>query len=38
MDIDKITELLGGVDIQHPEVIRFLREYLAEGLGGVDEA
>jgi len=38
VDSAEIAELLGGLSIQHPEVIGFLKGYLAEALGGTDEA
>ncbi len=34
---DRIRELLGGVRITHPEVIRFLQNYLSEKLRGTDD-
>ena len=34
---DRIRELLGGVQITHPEVIKFLQDYLSEKLRGTDD-
>jgi anti-sigma regulatory factor (Ser/Thr protein kinase) len=33
LDTAEIDDLLGGVSIQHPEVIRFLQAYIAEHIG-----
>ena len=30
LDTDEIREILGGVSLQTPEVMNFLREYLSE--------
>jgi anti-sigma regulatory factor (Ser/Thr protein kinase) len=38
IDTAEIAALLDGLSIQHPEVIGFLKRYLAQALGGANEA
>lgn len=38
LDTRQIRELLGDMPIQHPDVIRFLRSFLADRIGGEHEA
>lgn len=37
IDTADLTDILGGVPIDHPRVIAFLKGYIAERLGGDDE-
>jgi anti-sigma regulatory factor (Ser/Thr protein kinase) len=38
IDTAEVMDILGGVPIDHPMVIAFLKDYIAERLGGDDEA
>lgn len=38
IDTAEATDILGGVPINHPMVVAFLKNYIAERLGGDDEA
>jgi len=37
IDTAEVTDILGGVPINHPKVVAFLKDYIAERLGGDDE-
>lgn len=37
IDTAEVMDILGGVPIDHPMVIAFLKDYIAERLGGDDE-
>jgi len=38
IDTSEVTDILGGVAINHPMVVAFLKDYIAERLGGDNEA